>query len=510
MTAIHGLSGLREAAATAGCFDTGYAPQFPHMTEPSESQPETPPRKPQPLKKWLMFTLRWGIAVVGIWWVLSQITWRDRVTLLGANNRPVEHRLDNNPPLESPTFKLLDGRTVSRDELVSLPDAKRVTLLGTPPTTAELLALDLTPDLKRVNRFLVAPTVGGPGQWVTPAHVSMWSPSNTGGYQLKVPHPLVEVGLGRMVRDAGTGHRPWLLVLAVVIFPITFLVTSIRWHWLLGALGINISLARTFTLNMVGAFYNTFMPGSTGGDVLKAYYASKQTEFRTRAVISVVIDRIIGLLALVIMGGVMAAYQYFTGGPNDPAARACGKIALMSALIVFGTAGGLFVFYTPALRRLFGLDWIIARLPKQKQVRNAIETMDIYAAHKWLVLRALVVTFPVHITVVFSAMFASWAFGLTLSPLYYFVAVPVIVLVGSIPISPQGAGVMEYFAILLTQKQGATVSQAFALTMSIRMVQILWNLTGGIFVLRGGYHQPSEAEQRGLDDPPPAGAAQPA
>jgi uncharacterized membrane protein YbhN (UPF0104 family) len=97
-------------------------------------------------------------------------------------------------------------------------------------------------------------------------------------------------------------------------------------------------------------------------------------------------------------------------------------------------------------------------------------------------------------------MLAGWAFGLKISTVYYFVAVPVIVLVGSIPISPQGAGVMEYFAILLLGRQGATVSEAFALTMSIRMVQILWNLTGGVFVFRGGYHQPSEAEQRGLGE----------
>lgn len=473
------------------------------MSEQPPPQPETHPTEPskrKPLKSWLTFILRWGIAVVGIWWVISQITWRDRVTLLDANSRPVEKRLADNPPLDSSEFALLDGRRVSRSELVSKPDVKRVPL--STGQTAELLALDLTPDLKTVKRFLIVPPGGAanaPGQWVGAGQVSMWSRSNPGGYQLKVPHPVVEVGLGRMVRDAGTGHRPWLLLLAVVIFPITFLVTSLRWHWLLGALEIYLSLGRTFVLNMVGAFYNTFMPGSTGGDVLKAYYVQKHTTHRTRAVMSVVVDRVVGLLALVIMGGVMAAYQFFTAPPQDPAAHACGRIALISALIVFGTLAGALVFYTPSLRRAFGLDWIIARLPKQKQVKNAVQTMELYRRHKAVVLRSLVVTFPVHITVVVSAMLASWAFGLTLSPLYYFVAVPVIVLVGSIPISPQGAGVMEYFAILLTQKQGATVSQAFALTMSIRMVQILWNLTGGLFVLRGGYHQPSEDEQRGME-----------
>ena len=61
------------------------------------------------------------------------------------------------------------------------------------------------------------------------------------------------------------------------------------------------------------------------------------------------------------------------------------------------------------------------------------------------------------------------AFGLHLSLFYYWMAVPVIVLAAAIPISPQGAGVMEYFAIKLLEPQGVTVAQAFALTMSIRL-----------------------------------------
>jgi uncharacterized membrane protein YbhN (UPF0104 family) len=91
------------------------------------------------------------------------------------------------------------------------------------------------------------------------------------------------------------------------------------------------------------------------------------------------------------------------------------------------------------------------------------------------------------------------AFGLKLTPGYYFVVVPVVVLVGSVPVSPQGAGVMEFFAILLLARQGATLGQAFALTMSIRMVQVVWNLTGGVFVLKGGFHAPTEAERSELE-----------
>jgi hypothetical protein len=123
---------------------------------------------------------------------------------------------------------------------------------------------------------------------------------------------------------------------------------------------------------------------------------------------------------------------------------------------------------------------------------------------------AVLMTFPVHMTTIVSAMFAGKAFGLPLHPLYYWAVVPVITLVGAIPISPQGAGVMEYFAVELMSPQGVSVSQAFALVMAIRFCQIFWNLAAAGFVFRGGYHAPTQKEAESLDEddePEPAGSA---
>ena len=155
-----------------------------------------------------------------------------------------------------------------------------------------------------------------------------------------------------------------------------------------------------------------------------------------------------------------------------------------------------------------GVDFVLKRLPMQAQIEKALHTMELYRRRPGLALAMLVMTFPVHATVIMAATYAGKAFGLPLTSGYYWVVVPVVVLAGSIPISPQGAGVMEFFAILLTSRQGCTVSQAFALTMSIRLVQIFWNLWGGIFVLRGGYHAPTVKEQESIenddaDDSPP-------
>src|SRR5262249_45639984 len=154
------------------------------------------------------------------------------------------------------------------------------------------------------------------GVWIDPSQVA-------GGYHLDVPRPRIEEGIISMVHRA----NPWLLVAALLVFPITFLITSYRWHKMLEAVDVHICFQRAFEINMVGAFYNTFMPGSVGGDVFKMYYVSKQTPHRTRAVVSVFIDRVLGLLALVMLGGIMATYQYVSAtNKNSPIAQACLRV----------------------------------------------------------------------------------------------------------------------------------------------------------------------------------------
>ncbi len=456
----------------------------------------------QRAKKWLKFVLRWGIAVAGIAYVLWNVTINDRVMVLDADTHlPIHVPALNDPGDGDRQYRIVirdesgaqTTRTVEHDDLWVRPDQKTVALRSddgeTPVALLAVKPADRHDDGSIPKALLIANADTGRGEIITPADVK-------GGYRVAVPYPIVEIGLARTLREADIAF----LMGAIAIFPVTFLLTAYRWNELLKALDIRIGQGKTFTLNMVGAFYNSFMPGMTGGDLLKAWYVAKHTTHRTRAVMSVLIDRIIGLLALVILGGAMAALQWDI--PD------CRRVALLSAGLIGLVIVGLIVFYTPFLRKWTGLDFILDRLPMQRQLRKAIEAMEIYRRRPFLVLWTLIITFPVHITVIFSATLSGMAFGLPLELPYYWVVVPVVVLVGAIPISPQGAGVMEFFAIELTRRHGVTVSQAFALTMSIRLVQMLWNLTGGVFVFRGGYHAPTEKEQESLEaDEAAAGAA---
>ena len=436
------------------------------------------------VRKIASFTVRYGIAVVGIWWVVANMSIADHAIVLDQNGQPQKVIVEQQVAEGSYRISESDrSREISERDMINAPDRAKVKLAS--GHELYLRGMDLAGDRPdAVVKLLVSDTATGSARWISPLELSE-------PFHVRVPLPKVEIGLRRMTRDAD----PWLLMLSVAIFPITILVTSIRWRRLLAALDIHLPLTKTLALNWVGLFYNTFIPmGSTGGDLLKAYYAAKHTPHKTRAVMSVLVDRIVGLLVLIILGGTIAGIYYLTS-PNkmDPAVRACRSVSLTAILIMGGIVGFLMVGFSARLRSITRFEKLLAKLPMQKHVQSAVEVMAIYRQQPRLVLWSMLVTVPVHVTVIISAMLAGKAFGLPLSSGYYFIVVPVTVLVGAIPISPQGAGVMEFFAINLTARQGATVSQAFALTMSIRVVQIFWNLVGGLFVMAGHYREPHEA-----------------
>lgn len=444
---------------------------------------------------------RWLIAILGIAWVVSNLHWRDRVLVVeGWNSTPVERTLDGFFSETSSSYRIAYAGEkeylayeVAREKVINGPDRKTVTLND--GKTVQLLGMRLSGDINDhpvVDELIVGGTRQG-GRWIKPADVQ-------GGFVLDVPQPRVQRGLGTMLKQADSAK----LAYAVAIGAIPFFITTYRWKMLLAGLGITLSFGRAFVLNMVGAFYNTFMPGSTGGDLLKAYYAAKQApDRRTAAVMSVIVDRVLGLITLIILGGAMAGYAWLSAPDlHDPVTRACRRVALGAAAILACCVIGLALLYMPFVRKLVSRSDRFVRSKAYQQMRKVMHVLHAYRSQPGLIFGAIAMTFPVHLQTVVSAMLAGQAFGLNVSPGYYFVFVPVVVLAGAIPVSPQGVGVMEAFAYYFLRQQGATLNQALALTMSIRLVGIFWNLTGGLFVLRGGYHAPTTSEQAELQDAP--------
>ena len=90
------------------------------------------------------------------------------------------------------------------------------------------------------------------------------------------------------------------------------ILAGIRWQILLRVQGIHITWWRLYGLLLVGLFFSLFIPGGTGGDIIKGYYLLKEAPVgrKTSAALSVVMDRLLGLLGVAVLLGVVTAVQW--------------------------------------------------------------------------------------------------------------------------------------------------------------------------------------------------------
>lgn len=102
-------------------------------------------------------------------------------------------------------------------------------------------------------------------------------------------------------------EKPLILAAAVGLWLFAALfLGSMRWNLLLRGMGIEMPLLRTMRLQLIGFFFNTAMPGAVGGDVIKGIYVmrEKTATSRTNALLTIILDRIIGLVAIFAIAGV--------------------------------------------------------------------------------------------------------------------------------------------------------------------------------------------------------------
>ena len=111
-----------------------------------------------------------------------------------------------------------------------------------------------------------------------------------------------------LFRDAPEILAGMIAVLVLVVVP----MGTIRWWFLLRAIGVNLELKQAFILTWIGNFFNTTFPGAVTGDVVKGYYVIKaqQEEGRTRAFMTLLIDRFVGVFGLIVMAFLSLVLNY--------------------------------------------------------------------------------------------------------------------------------------------------------------------------------------------------------
>lgn len=237
------------------------------------------------------------------------------------------------------------------------------------------------------------------------------------------------------LRGANTG---WLLA-ALAVCALSPMCALLRWGLLLRAQGIVLGWGRVAQVYFIGNFFNLFLLGSTGGDVIKIFYTLREAgkERRTAAFLTVVMDRIIGLSALIFLSClfILTRLPWLTQTPESRLYVGIAGGFLGSALV------GLSV---TAFISTLGLESRLpARLPGRAKIIELADVLRQYRRSWKAVLAGFALSIPGHAAVFACAWAAARSLGLRVPFLDISAVMPVINTLVSLPITPAGMGVRE-------------------------------------------------------------------
>src|SRR5881394_1939747 len=99
----------------------------------------------------------------------------------------------------------------------------------------------------------------------------------------------------QMVEAIRNAQYHWVF-LGILAYVVVEVAAAFRWHVLLKVQKIRLTLPRLSGLFLIGMFYNQFLPGGTGGDIIKSYLLLKETsDKKAGALLAVVFDRLVSL-----------------------------------------------------------------------------------------------------------------------------------------------------------------------------------------------------------------------
>jgi len=267
--------------------------------------------------------------------------------------------------------------------------------------------------------------------------------------------------LGRAVAKANS----WWVIAALAGYIVSQFVSCVRWTMLARALGFREPFGHFFGSYFTGMYMNLFAPSTVAGDIGRALFLGGQGR-RALAFTTVIADRGLGFVILSWIG----AIAIFT----QPGYR-------LPAILYYGA-------WTIPPATLLG--WLcaprlVARLfPPGNRWRELVEhDLAPYWRDFRLLIETSLVAVVFHTIQVLTQVFLAWALKIKTPVLFFFIFVPVVNILGMLPISFSGIGIREFFYMFFLHKIGVARHTAVALGLLSSVVVLLTGLTGGVVFL---------------------------
>jgi hypothetical protein len=278
------------------------------------------------------------------------------------------------------------------------------------------------------------------------------------------------------------------LLLALGLFVLAVITNAVKWYILLKVQNIPVPLSALTNYTFVGFFFNNFLPANVGGDVMRGFGLARYTARSAEAAVSVVVDRIIGLMAFMFTAAV-AALVAVNILPTGPSASALTKnltqVEIVAIIGLAVIAGGLGVILSYRLRQLVGQLFRLSFLRPLAPLYHCLS--EALGAYRYQY-GALLLAFAAGVVTVLLTGLVDIAIvaGLRgeIAPIYIFLFNPIIAVLLVVPISIGGLGTGSVLYVYFYGLVGVPETLAFALSLIKQAVIYVGSLPGGVLWLR--------------------------
>lgn len=266
------------------------------------------------------------------------------------------------------------------------------------------------------------------------------------------------------------------LGLALLIFTTAIFVLSLRWQILLNQVDIRPGYFRLVVFYFIGYFLNNFLPTSIGGDVSRAYNIAKTSGRHGTGVASVLLERMLGLLATLTLASLSVFWVAELFQTDLIIIVTIGMLAFVVFVLLNLFNPTLFGFSSRLLKKIHW--WGIG-----DKIVEVFATIHDYRQSKAAVLQAYLLSLCAQFLVVVMNYVLAQALALkNITFGYLLLVIPVTFVISMAP-SINGLGVRDFGYESLLSKIGIDTSQALSLSFLNTLTPMIISIIGGIMLI---------------------------
>jgi uncharacterized membrane protein YbhN (UPF0104 family) len=309
--------------------------------------------------------------------------------------------------------------------------------------------------------------------------------------------------------------------ISLLLMGATLALGVARWRMVLAVPGLRLPYKRAAEISFVAHFFNSFLLGTAGGDVMKAVYVARETHHKkTEAVVTVFVDRVIGLWAMLLFATLMIIpnYTLFERTGLGRAARRLlsepaqalvdfwhiiynepmvGASAILSVMTVLSSGFVFLAFRGGVSRRWAGARAWLRRLPKGDWIERSLESCREFGRQRGFVAKTVALSMLLNFIAVLQFWVLARGLGMNVGPLPLCLIVPSVICLAAAPISVSGVGVRDllFVHLLAAPTIAAHPTDALSLSLLAFAGSLFWSLVGGaVYVMFKEKHHLSEKE----------------